>query len=416
MLYIRFCLALMLLSCFTFAGEPVVPVKSGIWRGVFRASGGEIPFNFEIKGADQSNLVLTLHNASRKDDFAVTRKGPDSLLINMNTFDAALLVKIEAGGSLSGAYKNKVPGNHSKPISFIAEYGKSYRFVEPGAETAPAANLSGKWLVRINGKKAVPDKVAVFEQQGNQLTGVIMQVTGDSGDLEGTVQGNTFYLSAFSGSSPKMYKGHINADGTISGIWSVSNGDTVTYTGSRNAQAELADPYKLTYLKPGYDRLAFTFPDVNGQTLSLTDSKLKGKVVVIDIMGSWCPNCMEETTFLAPWYKENKARGVEVLGVAFELKDSLAYAKYTLGKLKDKYDIRYPLLFGGFADKDSAAAKFPALNEFIAFPTTIIVDKRGRVREIYTGFNGKATGKYYDEFRDKFNKLINELVAEPSAP
>lgn len=396
--------------------EKVTLVKPGIWRGVFTTSTSEIPFNFEIKGTDQSKLILTLLNASRRDDFTIIRKGQDSLLINMNTFDAALLVKVEANGGLTGAYKNLVPGNQSKPILFAAEYGKSYRFVDPAKQTAAKASLSGKWLITIHGRNPVPDKVALFTQQGNTLSGVIMQVTGDSGDLEGIVQGNTFSLSSFIGSSPKMYRGMINSDSTISGIWSVGNGDTTKYTGIRNSKAELLDAYKLTYLKPGFEKLGFTFPDVNGQPVSLSDERFKGKVVIIDIMGSWCPNCMDETMFLAPWYKTNKQRGVDIVGVAFEMKDSLEYAKYTLNKLKVKYDLQYPLVFGGYADKNVAAAKFPALNEFVAFPTTIIIDKQGRVREIYTGFSGKATGKYYDEFQEKFNQLIDKLVAEPALP
>ena len=403
-------------SAHTPINEPLL-VKPGIWRGVFTTATAEIPFNFEIKGTDQSRLILTLLNAGRRDDFTVERKGQDSLLVPMNTFDAALLIKVQAGGLLRGVYQNKVPGNKSKPIAFAAEYGKSYRFAQPATKLESMTNLSGKWLIKIQGKETVPDKVALFTQKGNALSGVIMQVTGDSGDLEGNVEGSNFQLSSFIGSSPKLYKGSIQPDGTIAGIWSVSiSGDTVRYTGSKREDAALPDAYKLTYLKPGYEKLDFTFPGLDGRPVSLHDEQFKGKVVVIDIMGSWCPNCMDETQFLAPWYKANKARGVEIAGVAFEYKDSLAYAQYTLHKLKAKYDIQYPLLFGGYADKQVVANKFPALNAFLAFPTTILIDKQGRVREIYTGFSGKATGKYYDEFVAGFNKLIDILVAEPAAP
>ncbi len=396
--------------------EPVTVVKPGTWRGVFTTASAEIPFNFQIRGSDQSKLTLTLLNASRRDDFPIQRKGADSLRINMNTFDATLLVKVEPDGKLTGIYQNTVPGTRSRPIPFAAEYGKSYRFVEPGKEAAPAANLSGKWLIKIHGKQPVPDKVALFKQEGNALNGVIMQVTGDSGDLEGTVQGSQFSLSSFIGSGPKMYKGIINSDGSISGVWSVAGGDTIRYSGVKDEKAELLDPYKLTRLKSGFDKLTFSFPDVEGNAVTQDDARFKGKVVIIDIMGTWCPNCMDETIFLAPWYKTNKKRGVEIAAVGFEMKDSLEYAKYTFRKLKEKYDIQYPLLFGGYADKDVAAKKFPALNEFQAFPTTIILDKQGRVREIYTGFSGKATGKYYEEFQANFNKLIDQLMAEPAAP
>lgn len=392
-----------------------LPVKPGVWRGVFTTAGGEIPFNFEIKGTDQSQLTLTLHNAARRDDFTIERRGQDSLLVPMNTFDAVMLIKIAEGGLLRGVYQNTVPGNRSKPIPFTADWGKAYRFAQPAGQPAAHADLSGKWLIKLQGKQPVPDKVALFTQKGNALSGVFMQVTGDSGELEGSVEGNTFQLSGFIGSAPKLYKGTILNDSSITGIWSVSNGDTTRYTGIRREDAALPDAYKLTFLKPGYDKLDFTFPGLDGQPVSLHDEQFKGKVVILDIMGSWCPNCMDETRFLAPWYKENKSRGVEIVGIGFEAKDSLAYAQYTLNKLKAKYDIRYPLLFGGYADKKVVAEKFPALNTFLSFPTTILIDKQGRVREIYTGFSGKATGKYYDEFVTTFNRLIDKLVAEPSA-
>ena len=395
--------------------EPLL-VNPGIWRGVFTNATAEIPFNFEIKGTDQSKLIFTLLNAARRDDFTVQRIGQDSLVIPMNTFDAALLIKVRAGGLLQGVYQNKVPGNKSRPIPFAAEYGRSYRFAPVPEKPSSKTNLTGKWLIKLGGKETVPDKVALFTQKGDALSGVIMQVTGDSGELEGNVEGNTFQLSTFIGSSPKLYKGTIQPDGSIAGIWSVSGGDTVRYTGTKREDAALPDAYKLTYLKPGFEKLDFTFPGLDGQPVSLHDAQFKGKVVVIDIMGSWCPNCMDETQFLAPWYKANKARGVEIVGAAFENKDSLAYAQYTLNKLKAKYDIQYPLVFGGYADKKVVAEKFPALNAFLAFPTTILIDKQGRVREIYTGFSGKATGKYYDEFVASFNKLIDTLVAEPAAP
>jgi hypothetical protein len=117
--------------------------------------------------------------------------------------------------------------------------------------------------------------------------------------------------------------------------------------------------------------------------------------------------------FLSPWFNKNHNRGVEAIAIGFEQKDSLEYAKYTLGKLKDKYNIQYDIVFGGLADKKLVSQKLPALNKFVAFPTTIIIDRKGDVREIYTGYTGAVTGKYYQDYEKKFNKLLDELIAEP---
>jgi hypothetical protein len=118
--------------------------------------------------------------------------------------------------------------------------------------------------------------------------------------------------------------------------------------------------------------------------------------------------------FLSPWFNKNHNRGVEAIALGFEQKDSLEYAKYTLGKLKEKYAINYDIAFGGLADKKLVSQKLPALNKFIAFPTTIIIDRKGDVREIYTGYTGTVTGKYHEDYEKKFNKLLDQLLAEPA--
>ena len=387
-------------------------IKEGVWRGVFNVSETEVPFNFEFKGKDLEHGTFTLLNGTRRDDFHVTRLGKDSVFIKMNTYDAALVAKIEDDGTLRGEYRSLVPGFRGNSLPFTAEHGKNYRFVEPGKDVAPAANISGKWELKFYSKEQVPNKVALLKQNGNKLTGVILQVTGDSRELEGTVQGNEFVLSGFTGPSPKIYKGKINADGTISGVISAGIYDNTKFDGVKDAKAELPDPYKLTFLKEGYKKLDFTFPDLTGKPVSLSDDKYKGKVVIVEIVGTWCPNCTDQTIFLSPWFNKNQKRGVEAIAIGFEQKDSLQYAQYTLGKLRDKYDVKYDILFGGLADKKVVSQKLPALNKFIAFPTTIIIDRKGEVREIYTGYTGTVTGKYYKEYEKKFNDLLDGLIAE----
>jgi peroxiredoxin len=90
----------------------------------------------------------------------------------------------------------------------------------------------------------------------------------------------------------------------------------------------------LPFLKEGYKKLDFSFPGINGKQVSLSDDKYKGKVVIVEIIGTWCPNCTDQTVFLSPWFNKNHGRGVEAIALGFEQKDSLEYAKYTLGKLR----------------------------------------------------------------------------------
>ena len=389
-------------------------IKEGKWRGEFTVSESKVPFNFELKGKDAEHAVFTLINGSRRDNFHVKSVGTDSVYIKMNTYDAALVAKIEDDGSLSGEYRSLVPGFRGNSLPFTAEYGKTYRFVEPGKDVAPKADLTGKWEIKTYSKEAVPASIALLKQKGNKLTGVVMTVVGDTRELEGTVQGDEFALSGFTGPSPFIIKGKINADGSISGEEGFGIYKNLKFDAAKKTEVELPDPYKLTFLKEGYKKLDFSFPGIDGKQVSLSDSKYKGKVVIVEIIGTWCPNCTDQTVFLSPWFNKNHQRGVEAIALGFEQKDSLEYAKYTLGKLKEKYEINYDIAFGGLADKKLVSQKLPALNKFIAFPTTIIIDRKGDVREIYTGYTGTVTGKYHEEYEKKFNKLLDELIAEPA--
>lgn len=389
-------------------------LKEGVWRGVFTVNEANVPFNFELKGKDPEHVVFTLINGHRRDDFKVKRIAADSLFIKMNTYDAALFAKIETDGRITGEYRSLVPNFRGNALPFVAEAGKKYRFVEPGKDLKPAYDLSGKWELQIYSKEPTPNRIGLLKQEGNKLTGVVMSVVGDSRELEGTVQGDQFELSGFTGPSPIYIKGKINDDQSFSGELSLGIYNNVKFDGNKNAEAELPDPYKLTYLKEGYNKLDFTLPDLNGQTVSLSDTKYKGKVVIVEIIGTWCPNCTDQTAFLAPWFKKNKARGVEAIAIGFEQKDDLEYARYTLGKLKDKYGIEYDILFGGIADKKVASEKLPALNRMMAFPTTIIIDRKGDVRQIHTGYTGEVTGQYFKSYVEKWNKDLDALIEEPA--
>ena len=392
------------------------PLANGKWRGVFQVGEIQVPFNFEVANGATDAPVLTATNGNRKDEFQVKHISKDSIQVSLGTFENAWFAKIQDDGSISGVQKNLVAGNSGRVYSFTATPGKSYRFIEPGKEISPKADISGKWTIKIksnasNGKPAA-DRVAVFEQKGNKLNGIILSVTGDSRELEGNVQGDEFLLSGVTGGGPAYVKGKILDDKTITGAIGAS-AEPTQFEGVKDEKAALPDAYSLTYLKPGYDKLDFTFPDINGKQVSLSDEKYKGKVVIIEIMGTWCPNCIDQIQFLAPWYKENKAKGVEAIALAFEVKDDLQFAKGTLNKLKNRLDIQYDLLFAGKVGEDAIAQKLPAIDKFLAYPTTIIVGRDGKVKEIHTGFSGKGTGQFYQDYVKKWNADLAKLIAEP---
>ncbi|MBD2702284.1 TlpA family protein disulfide reductase [Spirosoma sp. BT702] len=381
-------------------------LPQGPYRGLFHTAGGEVPFNFEIK----ENTAYLL-NANEREELKGIQLQGDSLFIPIPLYDASLRFA-RKGPRLSGIYHANSGG---KDIPVTAEFGRTYRYEK---KDAPTVNLTGKWDIGIQRNPANPTEVnqtvGVFEQKEDRITGTILTVTGDYRYLDGHVTGNQFELSAFSGGGPVEFKGQISPDGKLTGEFRYVRG-AFPASGVKNEKAELPDLYSLTYLKPGYKTLEFAFPDLIGKRVSLADAKYKNKVVIVTILGSWCPNCIDETAFLAPWYKANKQRGVEIIGLAFERKNDLAFAKNALSRLISRYDVQYDVLFAGLADKKVASDALPALNKVLAFPTTIILDKQGNVAQIHTGYTGPATGKYYDQYVAEFNQTIDKLLKQEKA-
>ena len=160
------------------------------------------------------------------------------------------------------------------------------------------------------------------------------------------------------------------------------------------------------------ERVDFRFPDTAGQSVSLDDERFAGKVVVLALAGSWCPNCHDEAAVLAPFYREHRARGLEIVGLMFEHLDDFDQAATQVNAFREKFGIEYELLVAGFSDKTQATETLGLLDKVIAYPTMIVLDRTHTVRNVHTGFNGPGTGVHYEEFQASFSALINELLNE----
>lgn len=285
-----------------------------------------------------------------------------------------------------------------------------YRFSpDPQAEI----DVTGRWEVTFTDADGNQGSaIGEFDQQGSALTGTFLTPTGDYRYLAGEVDGRTLKLSTFDGAHAYVFTatmdefGHLNGD-----FWSGTRWHE-TWEARRNFDAELPDAYSLTYLKPGYETVEFTFPDLEGEPVSLDDPKFQGKVVLVTLAGSWCPNCADEAEFLADYYRENRDRGLEVITLLFEHVREFDAAAALGRELRDKHGIEFDVLVAGYSDKAEAAQALPMLNQVLAYPTMIFIDRAGEVRRIHTGFKGPGTGEHYREFVREFNEFMDELLAE----
>lgn len=378
---------------------------TGRWRGEFELRPDlTVPFNFEISKSPGGDTKLFFLNAEERFEGGVLKQKGDSAFVSLDQFENELAFAV-TGKTLTGVLRKQDGSGKGLPVKASMA---DYRFKEPA--TAPSGDISGTYDVVFKQPGGKEEKaVGLFKQDGKKLRGTFLRITGDSRYLEGIVDGNTFYLSSFIGSSPAYYTGSFTADGQLTGEIVGARG-SMAFTATANEDASLPDPYHLTLLKDGYSSLDFSLPDADGKTVSLKDKKYQGKVVIVTIAGTWCPNCIDEALFLSPWYKANKKRGVEVIAIHYERKTDPAYVKKALDRFRSKYDIAYDQVFGGVADKQAVAASLPALNTFLSFPTTILIDKKGKVAKVHTGYSGPATGKYYTEFVTEFNRDIDALL------
>ena len=271
----------------------------------------------------------------------------DSLHIPMQLFDAEIVANLEKD-ELTGRYSRTKEGKITGSLLFHAKFGESYRFFKEGVAKS-AKDVSGKWnttfINKISGDTIA--SVGNLSQTGNVVQGSFLTPTGDYRFLNGNVNGDSLFLSTFDGSNAMLFKAAIQPDGTLKGTqWSGIKG-LKTWTARLDPEAKLPDATKLTFLKPGFDKVNFSFPDADGKTISLSDARFKDKVVIIQILGSWCPNCMDETNYLAPWYKNNKERGIEIVGLAFEHSDKPEVSFPKIKRMVSRFDMNYPVLLAG---------------------------------------------------------------------
>lgn len=387
-------------------------LKPGTWRATLTRDGQLLPVILDVaKNADGKTYTVYSVNGGERLKMDTAYFERDSLHIPMQLFDSEITASVH-GDKMTGVYKRLDGKKVTGFLPFHATFGESYRFFKENEEGVK--NITGKYATVFKNEVTKDSSVAVgsFTQKGNIVEGSFLTPTSDYRFLSGNVKGDSLYLSTFDGSNAYLIKVVILKNGVLKGaFWSGIKGYK-TFTAVLDQNAKLPDATKLTYLKPGFETVDFTFPDANGKPLSFKDPRFKGKAVIIQIMGSWCPNCMDETNYLVPWYKKNKSRGVEIVGLAFEHSNDLAVSAPKLKRMADRLGIEYPVLLAGTNTNEATGKALPMLNKVMSYPTTIFIDKKGKVREIHTGFSGPGTGKYYDEFVADFNQLMDKLISE----
>lgn len=389
-------------------GRPLADVNNLSFKEV---TAGELPFTFDLIYDTDSLFHIEIINGKERiivDDISIGRERAtldDTIRINFPEFDTYIKAKFKEG-IMEGHWH--VPYKEDYKIPFVAKFGKGYRFTE--MTKAPFMDLTGNWgTVFTETKGGEYTGIAEFSQNNNELSGTFRTETGDYRFLAGTIQDKKIYLSAFDGAHAFLFEGRIQEDSTIQGSFRSGSKYQCIWEADRNKEIVLGDENSLTYLKPGYDKMAFEFEGLNGELINLEDDQFKGKKKILQIFGTWCPNCKDETSFLLDYLKNNNTEGLEVIALAFERYDEKEKNLQVLKRYKETMGMDYTILLAGSYKKKEAAKSLPMLNAVIAYPTMIFLNEDNSIEKIHTGFNGPASSKH-EAYKKEFYAFMEEFL------
>jgi thiol-disulfide isomerase/thioredoxin len=388
-------------------------LATGQWRVLLRRKDNiDIVFNFELKDS-LGRQIIYIRNAEERLYVDDIEWKEDSVVIRLPFFESQFRARLSKGGELDGVWLKRLK-DHYQSISFTAVHHADFRF--PGGRRS-VADVSGRWAVDLGdpGVKKTEHMVGEFVQKGDRVTGTFLHPTGDYRYLEGVAVGDSLKLSCFDGGHAYLFIARILNDSTLSGGRYYSGATfSEPWIAVRNEGAKLPDEFSLTKWRKDNGPLDFSFRDIDGKTVSIGDPRFEGKVVLVQIMGSWCPNCMDETRFLSGFYDQYHSKGVEIIGLAYERSEDFARSQKSLRAFQQRFGVNYPLLVTGVTvdDPQRTEKTLPQLEEILGFPTTIFVDRQGRIARIHTGFNGPGTGEHYKEQKKEFYDIVDGLLGE----
>lgn len=422
MRFILLSLALLLSACGDDGAGPadvkpsvtqVGGIKTGPWRVVLEHPGGGLPFTLEIA---EGPTAYFLNGPERMKAESVTITD-GKLDIRFPSYESSLIAALQPDGTLVGTATLTRRLGTLKQIEFdlVATHGQTWRYFE--TQDPNPVNIAGTWAMELSNPFGGPSRpgLGLFEQEGAIVTGTMLLAQGDYRWLQGEVKDGEVYLSTYDGGQGTVWRATIKDDGSLDGILHAKSYGfpPVPWNAVRDPDAKLPDANSLTKMVEGAGPLAFALPNLEGETVSLTDDRFKDKVVLVTIGGTWCPTCHDEAAFLAPYYEANKDRGLEVVGLQFEYTEDLERNRRQIANFKKRYAIAYDMLIAGaFGDKNVAKV-LPMIDKLTAYPTTLFIDRKGEVRRIHTSFPGAATGKRHELHIEEFKEFVSELLAEP---
>lgn len=403
---IIFIVILLSITSFCFSQkENQLKIKKGNWTSKLMLNDNDcLPFFMTVKRKNK----IVIQNAEEKIILSSTTTHGDTLHAKFPFFNSELVFAVN-GKRLDGYWVNyNKSADYKIPFSSIRKKTSRFSFI---SKKDPSININGNWEVAFepNTTSEYP-AIGIFKQENksNKVKGTFLTETGDYRFLEGNCSNDSLYLSCFDGSHAFLFKAGLS-NNILSGDFYSGSHWRSKWTGEVNDTFQLTPPNELTQIV-NQDELKLSLPNLNKDTVSFPGKEFDNKVVIIQIMGTWCPNCLDESKYYKELYSKYHDKGLEIISVCYEVGNSIDDYIINVNRLKNKLDLDFTFLIGGSAKKDLASQHFNSLSDIISFPTSIFIDRTGKIKSIHTGFNGPGTGEYYESYKVEVNRLIKSML------
>ncbi len=372
----------------------------GPWRAALSLAGGELEFVLRI---DDSGTAGQICNAGSCERLSGVRQVGDSVIFEMADYAATIGARC-VGDTLAGMYRN-VGNRGPRVIPFHASRGAFPRSEAPRA-------VVGSWdATFVTGERRSP-RLLLFQNTPGGFEGTVVANTGDYGRFAGHAAGDSIVMAHFDGSFVYLVTARLDGD-TLRGTFHAGLRTQTPFTAVRSSgRPHLKRPTSMTRADTSAP-FQFAFPGVDGGMVRSSDPRFQGKVVLIDIFGTWCPTCQEAAPELVALWNEFHSRGLEIVGIAYEVSGDTAVDAALVRRYRARHRIPFPLALGGTNTVEATAATLPQLDGFTSYPTSIFLGRDGRVRRVYAGFYGASTGAMHQQQRDAFHSYITRLLGEP---
>lgn len=388
-----------------------VKLKEGPYRGVLilnEEENIELPFNFEVIYKNKKPLII-IKNGDERIVVDEIKIAGDSLHFKMPVFDTEFRCVIK-DNNLEGVWINHYR-KEKNILKFHGTFGETKRFDFVPGKANPF--FEGRWETTFSPNSKDSSKaIGIFHhlEQTDYMSGTFLTETGDYRFLEGMKHGDKLYLSCFDGSHAFLFIGQLKEGSVLNGTFYSGAHFQEKWAAILNPNFKLRNTEELTFSKNINEKINVSFPDLNNKITSLNDKKFENKPIVLQVMGSWCPNCMDESAYLSEVYNKYQKEGLEIVALAFEKTTDYTKARQQVSRLVSRYHIKYTVLLTLQTGKDKATESLAFLNKITAFPTTIFLNKDHQVVKVLTGFNGPATGIEYDKLKENTEHIIKTLL------